>query len=32
MLWVFFVIILLITLVVLRSSRRWVFYNVDTDR
>jgi multiple sugar transport system permease protein len=31
MLWVFFVIILLITLVVLRSSRRWVFYNVDTD-
>jgi multiple sugar transport system permease protein len=31
MLWVFFAIILLITLVVQRSSRLWVHYNVDTD-
>jgi multiple sugar transport system permease protein len=31
MLWMFFVIILLITLVVQRSSRRWVYYNVDAD-
>ena len=31
MLWVFFVIILVITLAVQRSSRLWVHYNVDTD-
>jgi multiple sugar transport system permease protein len=31
MLWVFFAIILLITLVVQRSSRLWVHYNVETD-
>jgi multiple sugar transport system permease protein len=30
MLWVFFVIILVITLAVQRSSRRWVHYTVDT--
>ena len=31
MLWVFFVVILVITLAVQRSSRLWVHYNVDTD-
>jgi len=31
MLWVFFLIILVITLVVQRSSRLWVHYHVDTD-
>ena len=31
MLWVFFAIILVITLVVQRSSRLWVHYTVDTD-
>jgi multiple sugar transport system permease protein len=31
MLWVFFLIILLITLAVQRSSRLWVHYQVDTD-
>jgi len=31
MLWVFFVIILIVTLVVLRSSRYWVHYQVEVD-
>ena len=31
MLWVFFVIILGLTLVLLRTSRSWVYYEVDTD-
>ncbi|MGN9913488.1 carbohydrate ABC transporter permease [Phytohabitans sp. LJ34] len=31
MLWVFFVVILAITLVVLRSSRLWVHYQVDSE-
>jgi multiple sugar transport system permease protein len=31
MLWVFFVIILAITLLVQRSSRLWVHYQVDSD-
>ncbi|ABS04019.1 carbohydrate ABC transporter permease [Kineococcus radiotolerans] len=31
MLWVFFLIILGLTLILLRSSRSWVFYEVDTD-
>ncbi|HKT00595.1 MAG TPA: sugar ABC transporter permease [Rugosimonospora sp.] len=31
MLWVFFVIILLITLLIQRSSRLWVYYDVDAD-
>lgn len=31
MLWVFFVIILGLTLILLRSSRSWVYYEVDTD-
>lgn len=31
MLWVFFVIILIVTLVVLRSSSFWVYYEVDRD-
>ncbi len=31
MLWVFFVIILIVTLAVQRSSRWWVHYNVDTE-
>jgi multiple sugar transport system permease protein len=31
MLWVFFVVILVITLLVQRSSRLWVHYQVDTD-
>jgi multiple sugar transport system permease protein len=31
MLWVFFVIILIITLLVQRSSRLWVYYQVDRD-
>jgi multiple sugar transport system permease protein len=31
MLFVFFVIILLITLIVQRSSRLWVHYNVEVD-
>jgi multiple sugar transport system permease protein len=32
MLWVFFVIILVITLLVQRSSRIWVYYEVDRDQ
>ncbi|MBE3561852.1 MAG: sugar ABC transporter permease [Ktedonobacteraceae bacterium] len=32
MLWVFFVIILLVTLLVFRSSSFWVYYEVDRDR
>ena len=32
MLWVFFVIILVITLLVQRSSRLWVHYQVDNDK
>ncbi|WP_199791075.1 MULTISPECIES: sugar ABC transporter permease [unclassified Streptomyces] len=32
MLWVFFVVILLFTLVLQRSSRRWVHYQVSTDQ
>jgi multiple sugar transport system permease protein len=32
LLWVFFVVILLITLVVLRSGRFWVYYEVDGDK
>lgn len=31
MLWVFFVIILGLTLILLRSSRSWVYYEVDAD-
>jgi multiple sugar transport system permease protein len=31
MLWVFFVIILALTLLLLRSSRSWVYYEVDAD-
>jgi multiple sugar transport system permease protein len=31
LLWVFFVILLAITLAVLRSSRSWVHYQVDRD-
>jgi len=31
MLWVFFVIILGLTLILLRSSKSWVYYEVDTD-
>ena len=31
MLWVFFVIILGLTLILLRSSRSWVYYEVDSD-
>lgn len=31
MLWVFFVIVLGLTLVLLRSSRSWVYYEVDTE-
>lgn len=31
MLWVFFIIILALTLVLLRSSRSWVYYEVDTE-
>ena len=31
MLWVFFLIILVITLLVQRSSRLWVHYQVDSD-
>ena len=31
MLWVFFAVILAITLVVQRSSRRWVHYEVDSE-
>ena len=31
MLWVFFLIILGLTLVLLRSSKSWVYYEVDTD-
>jgi multiple sugar transport system permease protein len=31
LLWVFFVVILLITLLVLRSGRFWVYYEVDGD-
>lgn len=31
MLWVFFLIILGLTLVLLRSSRSWVYYEVDTE-
>jgi multiple sugar transport system permease protein len=31
MLWVFFVIILLVTLAVMRSSRHWVHYQVEVD-
>ena len=31
MLWVFFLVILALTLVLLRSSRSWVYYEVDTD-
>ena len=31
LLWVFFIIILLITLLVLRSGRFWVYYEVDSD-
>ena len=31
MLWVFFVIILTLTIVLLRSSRSWVYYEVDTE-
>jgi multiple sugar transport system permease protein len=32
MLWVFFVIILVITLLVFRSSTFWVYYTVDSDK
>ena len=32
MLWVLFVIILLITLLVFRSSNFWVYYEVDRDK
>ena len=32
MLWVFFVIILVSTLLVQRSSRFWVYYEVDRDQ
>jgi multiple sugar transport system permease protein len=32
MLWVFFVIILVVTLLVQRSSRLWVYYEVDRDQ
>jgi multiple sugar transport system permease protein len=31
MLWIFFIIILGLTLVLLRSSRSWVYYEVDTE-
>ncbi|MCK6079399.1 sugar ABC transporter permease [Microbacterium sp. EYE_5] len=31
MLWIFFIIILGLTLVLLRSSRSWVYYEVDAD-
>ncbi|NGY65244.1 sugar ABC transporter permease [Lentzea sp. NEAU-D13] len=31
MLWVFFVVILIITLIMLRSSRLWVHYEVDSE-
>jgi len=31
MLWVFFLIILGLTLILLRSSRSWVYYEVDTE-
>ena len=31
MLWVFFIIILALTLLLLRSSRSWVYYEVDAD-
>jgi multiple sugar transport system permease protein len=31
MLWVFFIVILGLTLILLRSSRSWVYYEVDTD-
>lgn len=31
MLWVFFIVILGLTLVLLRSSRTWVYYEVDAD-
>jgi multiple sugar transport system permease protein len=31
MLWIFFLIILGLTLLLLRSSRSWVYYEVDTD-
>ncbi|MNI87042.1 hypothetical protein D3C73_1441980 [compost metagenome] len=31
MLWIFFIIILGLTLVLLRSSKSWVYYEVDTE-
>ncbi|MFF6787101.1 hypothetical protein [Streptomyces sp. NPDC012510] len=31
MLWVFFLVILVVTLIVLRTSRLWVHYEVDSE-